>query len=121
MPIEKTANYIRIKVATVKNVTRFRFKVLSAKKGIRALIAFVKGGGSKIVSVLFYKKKGWTIAKARAWIKSHGYSVHETRLVYEINVTVDSIEFIEEVVSEDYVEPEEKKHMSILEWYLNEL
>jgi len=93
--------------------------MLSAKKGIRALIAFVKGGGSQIVSILFYKKKGWTVAKAKAWIKSHGYKVHETRLVYEINVTVNTIDFVEEIVPKDYVEPE-GQHMTKLEWFYNE-
>ena len=122
MPIEKSANYIRIRVKTVKNVARFRMKTLSASKGVRALIAFVKGGGSSIVSILFSRAKGWTVSKAKAWIKSHDYSVSETKLVYEVSVTKDSIEFIEETVPEDYEdEPMETGKNPIVEWYFNEL
>jgi hypothetical protein len=97
-------------------------KTLSASKGIRALIAFVKGGGSSIVSILFSRAKGWTVSKAKAWIKSHDYSVAETKLVYEINVTKTDIEFVEETVPEDYEdEPMETGENPILEWYLNDL
>lgn len=121
MPIEKTANYIRIRVLTVKNVKRFRFKTLSEKKGIMALMAFVKGKGSQIVSYLFSKKKGWTVKKARAWVKSHGHSVAETKLVYGIKLYGDRIEFVEETVPEGVEEEENVHHMTKVEWLLDGL
>jgi len=92
MPIDVGPNYIRVRVATVKDVARFRVKTLG--KGIRALIAFRKEGGSTIQSFLFSKAKGWTVSKARAWIKSHGYSVSETFLVHQILIDPKTNELV---------------------------
>lgn len=86
-----------------------------------ALMAFVKGKGSQIVSYLFSKKKGWTVKKARAWIKSHGHSVAETKLVYDIELYGDRIEFVEETVPEDEGEEDEGRHMTKVEWLLDGL
>ncbi len=100
MPIDITANYIRIRVASPKKFTRFRVKTLG--KGIKAVIGFLAGGGSQIQSVLFPKSQ-FTLTQAKAWVKSHGYHVAETFLVYDIDVGVDYIDFVEQKVEENDV------------------
>jgi hypothetical protein len=66
--------------------------------GIKAVIGFLKGGGSQIQSVLFPKSK-FTLAQAKAWIKKHNYTVHETWLVTDVLVGSDYIEFQETLVT----------------------
>jgi|YelNatPaOPRAMG01_1025707.scaffolds.fasta_scaffold66955_2 hypothetical protein len=99
MPIEKTPNYIRIRVESPSKFVRFRVKTLG--KGIKAVIGFFKEGGSKIQSLLFPRSR-YTLAEAKAWVKSHGYTVHETLLVYDIiiNPKTFNMIFIEETVDE---------------------
>lgn len=101
MPIDVTANYIRIRVASPKKFARFRVKTLG--KGIKAVIGFMAGGGSQIQSVLFPKSQ-FSLSEAKSWIKSHGYHVAETFLVYDFEVGVDYIDFIEEKVEADVTE-----------------
>ena len=96
MPIDITANFIRIRVAAPSQFLRFRLKTLGA--GIKAVIGFRQGGGSQIQSVLFPKSR-YTLASARAWIKKHGMAVHETYLVTDIDVGVDFIDFKEILVT----------------------
>jgi hypothetical protein len=96
MPIDITANFIRIRVASPKDFIRFRVKTLGA--GIKAVIGFRRGGGSQIQSVLFPKSR-YSLASARAWIKKHGMAVHETYLVTDISVGVDYIDFEEVLVT----------------------
>ena len=83
MPVDITANFIRIRVASPKSFIRFRVKTLGA--GIKAVIGFKKGGGSQIQSVLFPKSK-YNLSQARAWIKKHGYAVHETQAFAVIDI-----------------------------------
>jgi hypothetical protein len=96
MPIDITANFIRIRVVSPKDFIRFRVKTLGA--GIKAVIGFRRGGGSQIQSVLFPKSR-YSLASARAWIKKHGMAVHETYLVTDISVGVDYIDFEEVLVT----------------------
>jgi hypothetical protein len=102
MPIEKTANYIRVRVASPSKFRRFRVKTLG--KGIRAIIGFRKAGkgegagGSQIQSFLFPRSR-YTLASAKAWIKSHGYSVSESWLVTDIMVGEDYLEFEETLIT----------------------
>ena len=51
MPIDVTANYVRIRVANPSKFIRMRVKTLG--KGIKGIIGFMKGGGSEIQSLLF--------------------------------------------------------------------
>jgi hypothetical protein len=92
MPVDVTANYVRIRVASPSKFIRMRVKTLG--KGIRAIIGFKKGGGSEIQSFLFPRSR-YTLAQAKAWIKSHNYSVHESFLVTDIQVSVDFLDFEE--------------------------
>ena len=96
MPIDITANYIRIRVASPSGFVRFRIKLLG--QGIKAVIGFKKSGGSEIQSFLF-PKINWNLAKAKAWIKSHDYTVHESWLVTDIICTADFLEFQETLIT----------------------
>ena len=66
---EETDEYIRIPVDTGDHEGhRIRTIDISEKEGIKAIYC----GTDKIVmTYLFEKSKGWTMAKARAWIKEH--------------------------------------------------
>lgn len=81
MPVEKTPNFIRIRVADPKQCARFRIKIL--KGGIRGVICFKKKGGSLIQSLLFPRSR-YTLAQAKAWVKAHKMKVHESFWVHEI-------------------------------------
>lgn len=96
MPIDITANYIRIRVASLSKFIRFRVKEIG--KGIKAVVGFRSGGGSEIQSFLF-PKVSWNLARAKAWIKSHKYTVHESWLVTDILVGVDYLEFQETLIT----------------------
>lgn len=98
MPIEKTANYIRIRVADPKQCARFRIKVLG--KGIRGVICFKKTGGSMIQSLLFPRSR-YTLAQAKAWVKTHKMKVSETFWVHDIILTPDCLYFEETVAKSE--------------------
>lgn len=91
MPIEKTTNFIRIRVSNPKQFIRFRVKTLG--KGIKAVIGYKKGGGSQIQSVLFPRSR-YTLAQAKAWVKKHGYTVSESFLVTDISINLDTNELV---------------------------
>jgi hypothetical protein len=96
MPIDVTANYVRIRVANPSQFIKMRVKTLG--KGIKGIVGFKKGGGSEIQSFLFPRKQ-YTLAQAKAWIKSHDYHVSESFLVNDINVGVDYIDFEETLIT----------------------
>ena len=87
MPVDVTAQYVRIRVASPSKFSRFRVKLLG--KGIRGIIGFKKGGGSQIQSFLFPRSR-YTLAQAKAWIKSHDYHISESYLVNDINLIKDA-------------------------------
>lgn len=123
MPVDITANYVRIRVASPKKFIRFRVRTLG--KGIKAVIGFKAGGGSEIQSVLF-PKSSYSLSQAKAWIKSHGYSVHETFLVNDILVGPDYIEFEETLVTPELEAEITKNEIDVLpktrefwEWLLD--
>jgi len=70
MPVEVTEQYVRIRQKAPGQYLRMRTIVISAAKGIKAIIGFKKGGGSEVQAYLFDKKK-WTVATARKWIAEH--------------------------------------------------
>ena len=109
MPIDITANYIRIRVASPSDFIRMRIKILG--KGIKAVIGFMKGGGSKIQSFLF-SKDYYTLVQAKAWIKSHKYTVQESWLVTDIDVGPDYIEFQETLITSE-IDEELSKEIDI--------
>lgn len=95
MPVDITANYIRIRVASPEGFNRLRIKTIG--KGIKAIIGFKKSG-STIQSFLFMRER-YTLAQAKAWIKEHKYSIHESLLVTDILVGTDFLEFQETVIT----------------------
>lgn len=101
MPIEKTPNFIRIRVENPAQFSRFRVKELG--NGIKAVIGFMAKGGSKIQSILF-PRSSFTLATAKAWISKHGYHVAETQAYWVYDVLFDSkldIYFEETVATEE--------------------
>lgn len=54
------------------NFTRFRRSSLSLPKGISAIIGIRSNGKTAIQSFRF-DRKSWTVARARSWLKKHGY------------------------------------------------
>jgi hypothetical protein len=119
MPIEKTANFIRIRVASPTQFIRFRVKTLG--KGIKAVLGFKKGGGSEIQSVLFPRGR-YDLTSAKAWIKSHGYTIHETLIVWDIIVNPKTFDltFIEETVTEEEEAEVPRQKRKPWEWLLDE-
>jgi len=75
---EVTEKYIRIPTGTACKVTATI--TISAKKGIKALYC---GKVKKIRTYLFARSKGWTMAKAKAWVKAHKSSLEEKRLIID--------------------------------------
>lgn len=99
MPVEKTANFIRIRVASPKKFIRFRVK--SFGKGIKAVIGFMKKGGSKVQSLLFSRKM-WTLAKAKKWVKEHNYTIEESFWVTDVSIDPETMDLVlEESVASD--------------------
>jgi hypothetical protein len=97
--VEQTPNFIRVRVEDPTKFVRFRIKVLG--KGVKAVIGFLKGGGSKIQSVLFPRDK-YNLAQAKSWIKKHGFTVEETYWVHDIIIDPNTIElYFEETVARD--------------------
>jgi hypothetical protein len=119
MPIEKTANFIRIRVASPSKFIRFRVKILG--KGIKAVIGFKKGGGSQIQSLLFPRGQ-YDLKSAKAWVKSHGYSVSETLLIYDIEIDPKTLEmkFVEETVTEEEEEQAPRPERKPWDWLLED-
>lgn len=127
MPIDVTANFIRIRVANPAQFVRFAVKTLG--KGLKAVIGIKKGGGSEIQSFLFPKSR-YTLAQARAWIKEHKYHISESMeeyLVKDIIVGSNFIEFEESLITPEMeaillTEKIEAKNISkeAWEWLINE-
>lgn len=63
---EETESNIRIPVRSCDITATI---TISAKEGIKALYC---GKIKKVATYLFAKAKGWTMAKAKAWVKEHG-------------------------------------------------
>jgi hypothetical protein len=101
MPVDVTANYVRLRVASPSKFIRMRVKTLG--KGIRAIVGFKKGGGSEIQSFLFDRSK-YTLAQAKAWIKAHDYHISESWLITDISVGVNYLEFGETLITPEMEE-----------------
>ncbi|KKM62867.1 hypothetical protein LCGC14_1517310 [marine sediment metagenome] len=59
---------------------------ISKKQGIRALFC---GGEKKIATYIFLKAKGWTLAKAKKWVKDHRKNMVFVILKDELKLTLD--------------------------------
>ena len=71
-----TENEIRFRQVSPKGFVRIRRKVDEGGEGIDFVFGFKEGGGSQIQSIVFDKSK-FTVASARAWLKSHKFKTAE--------------------------------------------
>jgi len=70
---EETDEYIRIPIDTSDHKGhRIRTIDISKDEGIRALYC---GTDKKVITYLFAKDKGWTMSKAKKWVKDHEKSI----------------------------------------------
>ncbi len=76
---EETEDYIRIPVKECKITATIN---ISEKEGIKALYC---GAEKEIATYLFSKEKGWTMEKARAWIKEHSKGITQEEIIDEID------------------------------------
>ena len=74
---EITEKKVRIPVADKGSFQKdsFRTITLSAKDGIKAVIGRKKGETKTTVQSILFDKERWTMERAKAWVKKHGYSV----------------------------------------------
>jgi len=75
---EETENYIRIPTGNSCTITATIW--ISRSKGIKALYC---GKIKKIRTYLFMKSKGWTMAKAQAWVKAHKSDLEEREVIMD--------------------------------------
>jgi hypothetical protein len=71
---EETEDFIHIPVKDKNSFEEGSYRTIniSAAKGIKAVIGKIKGESSTTVQkYLFAKAKGWTMSKAKKWIKDH--------------------------------------------------
>lgn len=71
---DENENNIRRRVREPDTFQPYSFRTiwLSQDEGIRAVVGRLRGEDKlTIQSIIFSKKKGWTLDKARAWIKDH--------------------------------------------------
>ena len=81
---EETEDYIRIPVKECKITATID---ISKDEGIKALYC---GKEKEIATYLFLKEKGWTMAKARAWVKEHAkeYLIAETTSTINDDISI---------------------------------
>ncbi len=111
-----TANYIRIRVKDPKGFTKLRIKGLTGR--VKAVVGFIKGGGSEIQSVLF-PKDTYSVTDAKRWMNVHGHTIQEVYMVQDIMINPKNFEFafIEEVY---HGEEEKSKHDWLFDKRTNE-
>lgn len=98
---EETDEYIRIPVDRGDHEGhRIRTIDISAKEGIKALYC---GECKKVITYLFAKDKGWTMEKAKAWVKEHeGKSIAELQEHKTSQKEIeDEMEFTRLMISEN--------------------
>lgn len=85
MPLEETENEIRARLQSPDKYDpdSFRRSPFKGSKGVDAIFGCPKGNwkggrcqvGMQIQSLRFSKEAGWTLAKARAWLKEHSFEI----------------------------------------------
>lgn len=76
MPVDITKNTITLRVRLTSEFKKDSFfsKILDEKKGITARFGILKTTNKSAVhSFIFDKDKGWTLDKAKKWVKDKGY------------------------------------------------
>ncbi len=98
---EETDEYIRIPVDRGDHEGhRIRTISISDKEGIKALYC---GECKKVMTYLFAKDKGWTMEKAKAWVKEHeGKSISELQEHKTSQKEIeDEIDFVTVLITEN--------------------
>ena len=109
---EETENEIRHRVREPELFSKFRYITIKADKPkVRAVIGKLKNEDNewKIQSLRFPKADGWTMAKAKAWVKAHPdvtKSIEEEEIIMGID---DLKEMIDELKVKFYADSEEQK------------
>jgi len=106
---EETDEFIRIPVRDCKVTATID---ISKKEGISALYC---GKEKKVRTYLFRKDKGWTMAKARAWVKEH--EGKEFNLEHDVSQAeiADEISYLFELINQNGLS---KTNKNIFDGYL---
>ena len=94
---EETENYVRIPVESLDKHKDHRIRTIdiSDKEGIKAIYC---GECKKILTYLFDKDKGWTMAKAEAWVKDHKSLGMATQKEYSQSEIADELDYLKNIM-----------------------
>jgi len=97
---EETDEFIRIPVRSCEVTATID---ISKKEGISALYC---GKEKQVRTYLFRKDKGWTLAKAKAWVKEH-----EKKVAHEVSQAeiIDEIDYLTNLINTEGLNEEAKK------------
>jgi len=97
---EISDEFIRIPVRTCEVTATID---ISKKEGISALYC---GKEKQVRTYLFRKDKGWTMAKAKAWVKEH-----EKKVAHDVSQAeiIDEIDYLKELIEKDGLSKEGKE------------
>jgi len=97
---EETDEFIRIPVRDCKVTATID---ISKKEGISALYC---GKEKQVRTYLFRKEKGWTMAKAKKWVKEH-----EKKIAHEISQSeiIDEIDYLKSLIEKEGLSEEGKE------------
>jgi len=97
---EETDEFIRIPVRTCEVTATID---ISKKEGISALYC---GKEKQVRTYLFRKDKGWTMAKAKAWVKEH-----EKKIAHEVSQSeiIDEIDYLKSLIEKEGLSEEGKE------------
>ena len=97
---EETDEFIRIPVRDCKVTATID---ISKKEGISALYC---GKEKQVRTYLFRKDKGWTMSKAKAWVKEH-----EKKTAHEVSQSeiIDEIDYLKELIEKEGLSEEGKE------------
>lgn len=95
MPVEETANYIRIRQIDPDKFDKDSFRTIniSTSKSIKAVVGKLSGESTTTIQTYLFDKEKWTTETAKAWISNHKknkdyldgtYVVHQRRVTQEI-------------------------------------
>ena len=102
-PVEETDDYIRVRVRLASEFEEGSFRTIDISKtqGIKAVIGRLKGKTSTTVQAyLFDKEKGWTVAKAKAWVEEHGETIKESAMLKRWELKQKIIDLARELLEE---------------------
>lgn len=102
---EETEDYIRIPVSEGHSEHRIRTITINDKEGIKALYC---GECKKVITYLFAKDKGWTMEKAKTWVKEHEGKTFEPHEVSQSGI-IDEIDYLKTLIEKEGLSQESKK------------